>query len=206
MNCIETKTRILDVAEELFADNGFERVSIRDITEKAKVNLAAVNYHFGTKDELIAAVFERRIGPVNHARLEALSALEKSTGGRRVKVEEILEAVIRPTLTGCAKEGRHLTTFTRLMGRCLVETTHGLEELLKRQFDPLIRRMDALLLKALPHLSRAEIFWRRKFTFGVLHHWLLTRDRFVPADAGKVDTETQIQMLIAFVTAGFRTA
>lgn len=206
MNCCETKARILEVAEELFAEQGLERVSIRQITEVAKVNLAAVNYHFGSKDELIAAVFERRIAPVNRARLAALDALEAAAGKKPLKVESILEAFIRPTLTGCAATPKGQRIFALLLGRCLVETTPGLEALLKQQFDPVIERMDAALTKALPDLSRPQIFWRRKFSFGVLHHWLLSKDRFTPAWAKEVDVETQIKMLIAFVTAGFQAA
>ena len=202
MNFSETKTRILDVAEELFAEQGIERVSIRQITELAKVNLAAVNYHFGTKEELIGAVFERRIGPVNQARLAALDALESAAGGAPLKVEDILEAFVRPTLD-CGADSKAQKTFAHLLGRCLVETTPGLQKVLKQQFDPLIDRMDVALMKALPHLSRAAIFWRRKFAFGVLHHWLLTKDRCAPAVADEMDLESQTKMLIAFVTAGF---
>src|SRR3954470_8805828 len=99
----DTKTRILDVAEELFGEQGLDRVSIRDITDAAKVNIAAVNYHFGGKEELIAAVFERRIQPLNVARIEALERLRNSQSGKAPKVEQILEAFIRPALTCCQK-------------------------------------------------------------------------------------------------------
>src|SRR5437773_2528440 len=93
----DTRSRILDVAEELFGEQGFERVSIRAITKKARVNLAAINYHFGSKEDLIAAVFERRVLPVNKARLTALDAVQRSRG-KNPKLEEILEAFIRPTI------------------------------------------------------------------------------------------------------------
>ena len=94
----DTKTRILDVAEELFGEQGLDRVSIRDITKKAQVNLAAIYYHFGSKEDLIAAVFERRVVPVNEARLAALDAVEKAAGKKAPKLEDILEAFIRPTV------------------------------------------------------------------------------------------------------------
>src|SRR2546425_12399039 len=92
----DTRSRILDVAEELFSEQGLDRVSIRDITDKAKVNLAAINYHFGSKEDLIVAVFERRVVPVNEARLEALDAVEEAAGKKTPKGEAILEAFIRP--------------------------------------------------------------------------------------------------------------
>ena len=75
-----TRSRILDVAEDLFGEQGFDRVSIRDITKQAQVNLAAINYHFGSKEDLIAAVFERRVVPVNKARLAALTLVERAAG------------------------------------------------------------------------------------------------------------------------------
>src|SRR2546428_5766096 len=94
----DTRTRILDVAEELFGEEGIERVSIRDITDQAKVNLAAINYHFGSKEDLIVAVFERRVVPVNEARLAALDAVEQAAGKKSPKLEAIVEAFIRPAL------------------------------------------------------------------------------------------------------------
>ncbi len=194
------------MAEELFGEQGLDRVSIRDITRKAKVNLAAINYHFGRKEDLIAAVFERRVVPVNEARLDALDRVERSAGKRIPKLEAILEAFIRPALQSSLNASKGGTAFSKLFGRCLSEPSPEVEALLKRQFEPLVKRMEALLKKALPHLSRSEIFWRMKFTYGALHHWLLTKDKFRPAWVEDVDVETQTQKLIAFAAAGFRGA
>lgn len=199
----DTKTRILDVAEELFADRGVDRVSIRDITEEAKVNLAAVNYHFGGKEELISAVFERRVRPLNEARLAALDEVERKAGDKPPLLEEILAALIRPALNCCAASANG-TAFSKLFGRCLAETRPEVGALLRKQFDPLVERLQEMLLRALPHLSRSDIFWRLKFTFGALHHWLMTRDKFIPPSAEGVDVEEQTRKLIAFTAAGFR--
>lgn len=198
----DTRSRILDVAELLFSEKGLDRVSIRDITQKARVNLAAINYHFGTKEDLIAAVFERRIVPVNQARLAALDEVERSSK-KAPKLEAILEAFIRPTLH-CNPAGKE--AFSRLFGRCLSEPSPEIEALLKRQFEPLVERLDAALMKALPKLSRSDIFWCMKFTFGALHHWHLTKDRFLPVWLTKTESEEQIQKLISFAAAGFRAA
>ena len=201
-----TRSRILDVAEELFGERGLDRVSIRDITRKAKVNLAAINYHFGSKEDLIAAVFERRVVPVNEARLAALDMVEKSAGKRIPKLEAILAAFIRPALQSSLNASKGGTAFSKLFGRCLSEPSPEVEVLLKRQFAPLVERMEAALKKALPHLSRSEIYWRMKFTYGALHHWLLTKDKFRPDWVEDVDIETQTQKLISFAAAGFRAA
>jgi AcrR family transcriptional regulator len=168
----DTKTRILDVAEELFAEEGIDRVSIRDITEGARVNLAAVNYHFGGKEDLIASVFERRVRPVNEARIAALTEVEEKAGHRPPKVEDILAAFIQPALACCPGDKKAATAFAKLFGRCLAEPRPDIEKLLRRQFEPLVERLEGALMRSLPRLSREDIFWRMKFTFGALHHWL----------------------------------
>src|SRR5437762_10595527 len=155
-----TRSRILDVAEELFGERGLDRVSIRNITRIARVNLAAINYHFGSKEELIAAVFERRVVPVNEARLAALDMVEKSAGNRVPKLEAILEAFIRPAVQSSLKASKGGTAFSKLFGRCLSEPSPEVVILLKRQFAPLVERMDSALKKALQHLSSSDIFWR----------------------------------------------
>jgi len=198
----DTRSRILDTAEELFSEQGFDRVSIRDITKKARVNLAAINYHFGSKEDLIAAIFEREFVPVNEARLAALGAVQ--SGKKDPRLEDILEAFIRPTVRCSIGKPKGGKAFSRLFGRCLSEPSPEIETLLKRQFEPLVERMDAALMKALPQLTRSEIFWCMKFTFGALHHWLLTKDRFLPAWLEKSEAEEQIQKLISFSAAGFR--
>src|SRR6204780_5541598 len=104
----DTKPRILDAAEKLFAMNGFKPTSLRDITAKAQVNLAAVNYHFQSKDSLIDAVIERRIAPVNRRRLEMLDA-----AGPNPTVEQVAEAVIVPVIE------RDPSPIMALMGRIL---------------------------------------------------------------------------------------
>jgi len=201
----DTRSRILDVAEELFSEQGFDRVSIRDITKQARVNLAAINYHFGSKEDLIAAIFERRVVPVNQARLAALDVVEESAK-KHPKLEDILEAFIRPAVQCSFGTAKGEKAFSKLFGRCLSEPNPEIETLLKRQFEALVERLDAALMKALPQLSRSEIFWCMKFTFGALHHWLLTKDRFLPTWLEKVDVEEQIQKLISFAAAGFRAA
>lgn len=202
----DTRTRILDVAEELFGERGFDGVSIRDITRQARVNLAAINYHFGGKEELIAAIFERHFVPVNRARLAALTAVEESAKRKTPKLEDILEAFIRPTVQCSFATGKSAKAFSKLFGRCLSEPNPEIEHLLKRQFEPLMKRMDGALMRALPQLTRSEIFWRMKFTYGALHHWLLTKDKFRPDWVEDVDIETQIHKLMSFAVGGFRAA
>lgn len=73
-----------------------------------------------------------------------------------------------------------------------------------KQFEPVAERFERALTKALPHLSRSDVYLRMKFAFGALHHWLLTRDRFVPAWQEATTVEAQVRKLIAFTAGGFR--
>src|SRR5882757_1330208 len=93
-----TRTALLDVAERLFSQNGIEGTSVRDIIKEAGTNLGAINYHFGTKDRLALEVFARRLEPVNRERIARLDALETAAGRRKLKLEQILEALVRPAL------------------------------------------------------------------------------------------------------------
>ena len=95
---VATKDRILDAAESLFMEHGFEATSLRSITAAAGVNLAAVNYHFGSKEELFQAVLTRRLDPMNQERLDLLSALERAAAPRPVACEQILSAMFVPAV------------------------------------------------------------------------------------------------------------
>src|SRR5947199_10606253 len=112
---VDTKQKILDTAEHLFADYGFAATSLRQVITKAEVNVAAVHYHFGSKEDLLDAVVNRKAGPVNVARMERLNRLEAE--GASVDVGRVLEAFLLPT----AEMAEHNPTFVRLMGRMLIE-------------------------------------------------------------------------------------
>ncbi|EEF62720.1 TetR/AcrR family transcriptional regulator [Pedosphaera parvula] len=201
----ETRKRVLDTAERLFAEKGLEAVSVRDITQAAEVNLGAINYHFGTKEALIAEVFERRLTPLNRARLAQLDVLEKATGRKPLKVEEVLDSFIRPAFEQAQNPEQGGLNFCKLMGRCLAEPNVNLEKFMLKQFQPLMERFDAAMKRAVPSLAGDDVFWRLHFTVGALHHCLLTMDQLAPNWVKNcVDIEEQIQRLITFAAAGVR--
>src|ERR1700694_3586981 len=136
-----TKDRILDAAEKLFSDNGFEATSLRDITTTAQVNLAAVNYHFQSKDSLIESVIARRIEPINRKRLEMLDAAGENPG-----VEQILTAFLTPLLD------LEIECVLPLMGRILSNPGQFVERVYKRHLSVVGQRFRAALAQALPHL------------------------------------------------------
>ena len=112
-----TRGKILDAAEALFAEHGFSATSVRAITTKAEVNLAALNYHFGSKDAVIDAVFSRRIAPLNQERLRLLDQLEKKSGDTVPGLEDLLSALLGPAIRLAADPELGGERFMRLMGR-----------------------------------------------------------------------------------------
>ena len=195
-----TRTRILDAAEELFMLHGFEGTSMRQLTSRAGVNLAAVNYHFGSKDALIEAVFRRRLDPMNAARLAALERLEDPSA------EDIIRAFIRPglRLVEDAKGGGR--NFTRLLGRTYTEPAKRLRALIGQMYAPTMERYKAALQRALPQMPADELVWRMHFMFGTLAYTLAATDT-VQLIAGckpedRYDAELLEERLAAFLLAG----
>ncbi len=198
----DTRQRLLDAAEALFAEHGFADTSLRAITARAKANLAAVNYHFGSKDELIRAVFARRLEPLTGERLARLAALE--AGGRAVTVEEALAAFIEPSLR-LRREGPHGERFTRLLGRGLIEIPDSLRELPRHHYGQLLERFQQILARTLPHLPPGELRWRLRFTLGVLSFtYIAASPRAAEADQIAGGEERLLQQLIRFLSAGLR--
>jgi AcrR family transcriptional regulator len=170
----ETRTRILDAAEELFMQHGFGGTSMRLLTTRAGVNLAAVNYHFGSKDALIAAVFHRRLDALNAARIAALDAIEAA--GRTPTAEEVVRAFVGPSLrlVEDAKGGGR--NFIRLLGRTYTEPAKPIRALIGQMYAPTMQRYKAALERALPHMPREELIWRMHFMFGTLAYTLAATD------------------------------
>ncbi len=203
----ETRQRIVETAEKLFALRGIEAVSIRDITQAAGVNLAAINYHFGTKYGLAAEVFKQCINPLNVQRLVLLDDVEARSSDKPPKLEAVLEAMIRPAVDRGFDDEQDSETFLRLTGRCLSEPNAEVEQIVRAHFEKIIRRFDAAFLRALPGLDPEELFWRIKFMFGALHYSLLTcgKQKNLPVKLRKtLDAEGLIQRLVTFTAAGLR--
>src|SRR3989440_3671773 len=199
-----TRTRILDAAEELFMQHGFEGTSMRLLTTSAGVNLAAVNYHFGSKHALIEAVFRRRLDPMNAARVAALDELEAT--GRPPAPEAIIRAFVGPSLRLIedAKSGGR--NFIPLLGRTYTEPTKPIRILIGEMYAPAMQRYKAALERALPQMPRDELVWRMHFMFGTLAYTLAATDT-VQLIAGckpedRYDARLLEERLTAFLAAG----
>lgn len=203
---LPTKERILEVAERLFAERGLDGTSMRDITDAAGVNLASVNYHFGSKDGLIAAVFDRHLTPLNEARMAMLDAVEAAAGDGTPALEPVLEAFIRPAVVCVLAPLGEGAPFLRLMGRCLNEPPTYAEKHVYPHFEKLIARLNTAVARAVPELTREEVFWRMAFLAGALHYalqaWSTSNLPLKPRTP--MDPEELVRQLIAFGVAGLR--
>ncbi|SRR5581483_1981533 len=201
---MNTKDRILDAAERLFASNGFEATSLRGITSEADVNLAAVNYHFQSKEALVQAVIGRRMGPMNARRLALLDTYESEAAGEPVAVEKILDAFFRPVLE---MVGSHAHEFVPLIGRLYTEPGEFAVRLYKDQFEDLAKRFVPAFARALPELPREELMWRLHFAIGALAHTMAANKMLVMMSNGAVDTsnvEGTLTRLKVFVLGGLQ--
>jgi AcrR family transcriptional regulator len=196
----DTKGRILDAAEALFAEQGYGATSLRSIITAAGVNLAAVHYHFGSKDGLLEAVILRRVEPVNRERLAMLEEFE-ATGVPTV--EQVLAAFIEPTLAIRDDPAKGGMTFFKLMGRLHLET-NLLPEIIGKNFAELIAHFQNALRAALPHLGDRELLWRIHFAIGAMAHALAGADRLPLVHVWSGDRRGVLERLITFLSAGFR--
>ncbi len=171
-----TKARILDAAEALFMEHGFEATSLRSITATAEVNLAAVNYHFGSKEELFQAVLTRRLDPMNQARVELLTRLEAQAGSSPLSCERILMALLIPALKLARDPERGGKDFLRLLGRAYADPAPFIRRFLSEQYAVMIARFKGAFARALPQLPRKELSWRLHFIMGALSYTLAGTD------------------------------
>ena len=197
-----TKERILDTAERLFARDGFEATSLRAITAEANVNLAAVNYHFQSKDALVRAVIGRRMGPVNEKRIAMLEACEAAAGDGPLPLDPVLDAFMLPVLEISRS---HAKDFGPLMGRLYTEPGEFIQHVFKDHLEEVGRRFVSAFQRALPDLGPAELTWRLHFVIGAMTHTIgagkllqfLSRGQCDPSDI-----EGTMQRLRTFLLAG----
>jgi len=204
---VATKQRLIEAAEALFADEGFDRVSVRDITTKAAANVAAVNYHFGSREGLVAVVMARYINPVNEERLARLEALERRAMGKPLAIEETLDAFIRPFVTQVRRSELSEKLFFKLMGRMFGQQECELPPVVENLFTTMSSRFQKAFAKSLPGLSSEEIWWRMHLMSGAMIHTMSHLDtvqRLSGGESGNPTVEQTLSRFIRFTAAGMR--
>jgi AcrR family transcriptional regulator len=173
---IDTRERILDAAEHLFMEHGYDGTSMRQITGDAAVNLAAVNYHFGSKESLMQEVFRRRLDWLNEERLRVLDEMEQVAGGKPLKPSQIVDGFFGTLLRLADDKQRGGIVFLRLLGRTHTEPSEFIRAFLAHEYAGVMERYKQALFKALPDVPRAEIVWRFHFMLGATSYAIAGTD------------------------------
>jgi len=206
MATIDTRERLLDAAERLFAEDGYAAVSVRKITQSAGVNVASISYHFGSKDDLLLQVFLRRASDLNRERLDLLKAAESAAGASgKPDLDAILRALVDPPIRWSQTPNSGFALYIQFMARCASEGPSPMRNILEKDVTHLQRFVPALE-RALPHLTRTDVYWRLHFALGAMHHTLihLKRLHYISEGACAIDnTDEVIDQAVAFMRAGF---
>jgi AcrR family transcriptional regulator len=201
---MSTKDKILDAAEQFFADKGFNGTSLREITGQAEVNLAAVNYHFGSKKELIKAVMSRYMNELA-PKLES-SLLALCEGDDTPNLEQVFTAFVEPLLSLNAFKDNGTSNFLQLLGRGYTDSQGFLRWFLTTQYPNVITYFTNAVQKAYPELSAEEMFWRLHFTMGTVVFTMSSSDALIDiaqSDFDKnIDIAGVIKQVIPYVAAG----
>ena len=203
-----TRVRILDAAESLFMEHGFEATSLRQITTAASVNLAAVSYHLGSKEDLFEAVLTRRLDPMNQERVALLTHFEQEAAPIPLTPEKILAAMFIPALKLARNRERGGKNFLRLLGRAYADPAPFIRRFLSEQYAVMIARFKGAFARALPDLPGRELSWRLHFVMGALSYTLAGTDalRLIaelnPRESG--NDELLLRRLAPFLIAGLK--
>ncbi|WP_234041873.1 TetR/AcrR family transcriptional regulator [Persicirhabdus sediminis] len=200
-----TKGQILDALAELVAEKGFETVSLRDITNKARVNVAAVNYHFGSKDKLVDCLVARCIQLVNSERIRLLDLAESQLADGPLDLDIVLDAFFRPFYSQVSGESCSLNLYAKLMGRMISNFHEGLPEEVVPQFQETAARFTQALQLALPDVPEESIIWGLHFSYGAMAHTLVYGSVLKQVSHGRSGTPTDeevLQKMIEFCRKG----
>ena len=198
----QTRTAILNAAERLYADRGFADVTLRDIVAAADVNLAAVNYHFGSKDELIAELFVTRSLATNRERLNQLKAAE-AEGNGRAGIDAILRALVGPTLRGCLGPDNERSTAARFMIRASIESVPPIRRIKNREIDHL-RKFAAAMRRSLPDCREVDLYWGLHFALAMAHQTIRDSERLTKLSDGLCDLNDVQGMIDRVVSVSVR--
>jgi AcrR family transcriptional regulator len=204
MEHTDTRESLLDAAETLFSAHGIEAASLRQITQHAGANLAAVNYHFGSKDGLVRAVFSRRLRPLTSERIQLLEQVDLDAEDA---VEQVLTAFLRPILRILQEAPDGVRGFGRLMGRAFSEPSEEVRQMVVEEFRESIDRYLDAFRKILPHLEEVERMWRFHFVAGAMTHTIACTqmlERFSGGRCTASDPEEALRQMVPFLAAGLR--
>ena len=202
----KTSDRILITAESLFAEFGLAGVSLRQITAKAKVNLASVNYHYYDKQRLCREIFTHRLRAINTTRLAELSEAESRHSDATVPLEEIFRIMACPLFQVGNDPAAYNAASRRLLGRILVEPLPFSSEILTTELQPVMTRFGQAIRRHVPSLSPQDFIWRFSLVVGAMHHAMATLHDMKSRTNGVCrndDQEAALRNFIVFAVQAF---
>jgi len=203
----DTRATILDAAEALFSEHGFDAVTQRQVARTAGVDSALLHYYFGDKRGLFDAVFLRRAEILNHERLQALDGYERDAG-EAMTLEGVMEAFLRPVLEPSTHTGPGWRNYFALVAQVNNTPVWG-GETMTRYFDPVIHRLIALVRKVMPSARAEDLYWSYHMLSGALTLTLGQTGRLDLLSGGLCrsrDLTAACDHLVPFAAAGFRAA
>ncbi len=201
-----TSERILGVAERLFAERGFAGTSVRALASAARVNVAAVRYHFGGKQALFQAVIDRRVGPINQRRLQLLDELEARLDGTPPGLEAVLRTLIAPAFELGRSSEPGEAPLRSIISRFYSEPLDLVESVAREELAEVTRRYGIALGRALPGVPPTELWCRYQFATGAMLHVLSGNVAVLPGPVRVRDepVERVIERIVTFLPAGMR--
>jgi AcrR family transcriptional regulator len=199
------KQALLDAAETLYAENGFDGVALREVTKRAGTNLGSVNYYFGSKEDLLGEVVARRVRPINARRLQMLEEALAKAGANPPKLQEVLDAFARPLFEGTA-DPQQRESLRRMIVRIFMAADSALAHWFESEILPIGQRFGAGIAKARPNLLPRQVAEGLFFFAGAMINMLASRRRLeaISAIIGEApDDEEILQELVQFGVAGF---
>lgn len=193
-----TEDKILSVAADLFSERGYHGTSIRDVTLKAKVNLASINYHFGDKQQLYREVVASRLRPLNRMRLDRLANAQALAGGHPIPLALIVDIFARPLFELSEKSEPEAGQVLRMIARGMVEPLAFMDEFLGKELHAITLHFSQAIRRHLPSLTPEEFMWRLNFVVGAMHHTLATMHRMKELTRGLCQNNDQESALRHF--------
>lgn len=202
-----TRKRIIKAAEKIFARGGYRAMTLREVTNEARVNLAAVNYHFGSKSNLMRSIIRERFEPINKERLRLLDLKIEEHAPHPVPLEEIYDCLFRPLFAGVASASASETTIMQIIGRALTEPADFTRNLHKEFFVELSLRYMTEIKRACPELSQEDLQYRFFISISTMIGTVIEQVRLENISGGKLsggNLDRLLSELTAFVVAGFK--
>ncbi len=209
-NLKDTRKRILDAAELMFMQNGYDGTSMRQVTSAAGVNLAAANYHFGSKEALMQAVLRRRLEVINRERLRLLDEAESRAAGKPLKPSVVIDCFFGTLFRVAADQKTGGETFLRLLGRTITDPSHFIRTFMSAEYADVLERYKEAMFRSLPDVPKAEIVWRFHFMLGATSYAIAGTDALELVTDWQVEEGLAVQdkkilpRLMSFLIGGLR--